>query len=298
MLRRSLLVAVSLLALACREESSGDDDDDGADAGVDAGPEDPGPHPGEVWVMTWNLQLFPLTASAPGRVRQTLADYPADLVAVQEIDSSAAFVALDEALPQYTGLLANDATGDTRVGLLYRQGQVQIDDVRTLFSNDSTAFPRPPLAVHATSQGIDFTVVVLHLKALGGEENEERRRQAIAKIDAWIVDEVAAGGDPDVVVLGDWNDELTKPAGDNVFTLLLDRPDDYRFLTLALEIANDDEYGTYIPRPGFLDHILITTDGLTEWGQGVTEILRLDDQDPQYEAAVSDHRPVLTKFRP
>jgi endonuclease/exonuclease/phosphatase family metal-dependent hydrolase len=294
---RSLLVSLPLCLAACRDDASQEpldgDVSEPADAGVDA---EPGPHPGEVWVMTWNLQLFPKTAGAPARVAEVLAGRPVDLVAVQEIDDVAAFTALDEALPAYTGLIASDALAPTRVGLLYRQDQVQISEVRTLFGDDPNAFPRPPLVVHARAQGIDFTVVVLHLKAFGDEGSEARRRDAVAKLDAWMDAERAAGADPDVVVLGDWNDELTKPAGDNVFTLLLEQPERYTFLTLPLEEAGGT--GTYIPNPGFLDHILVTTDALDEWGDGSTEVLRLDDEIDDYVDDVTDHRPVLTKFRP
>jgi endonuclease/exonuclease/phosphatase family metal-dependent hydrolase len=295
MFGRSLLVC-ALLVAGCREDS-GDPVDDVDGGAIDAGgPDaDPGPHPGEVWAMTWNLQLFPKTEESAARVAAVLAELPVDVLAVQEIDDVAAWNALDEALPDYTGVLASDALAETRVGLLYRQAQVRVDDVQTLFTSDDYAFPRPPLVVHASAQGMDFTFVVLHLKALGDEDSEARRRDAIGKLDTWMAQQLAAGEDADLVVLGDWNDELGKPASDNVFTVLLDQPAKYRFLTAPLEAADGS---TYIPRPGFLDHILITADALGEWGDGATEVLHLDEGDEDYVDRVSDHRPVLTKFRP
>ena len=49
---------------------------------------------------------------------------------------------------------------------------------------------------------------------------------------------------------------------------------------------------------GFIDHLMITTDALPDYGTGETVLLSLDLADPTYVGEMSDHRPVMAKFRP
>ena len=294
------LALLLVLAAGCR---GNDADDDGwvADAGAPAdgagADAEPGPHPGEVWVMTWNLQTFPKAVSTVGRVSQILPGLAPDIVGVEEIGDLAAFNALDEQLPDYEGVVATNGDGFSRVGLMYRPATVTIGDVRTLCLGDGSAFPRPPLAVHVSAQGIDFQVVVLHLKAQGDAASQARRKDAIDKLDAWLTGELAAAPDATFLLVGDWNDELTDPEGENVFASMLGQPERYTFLTLPL--AEMPAESTFIPIAGsFIDHMMLTSNGLDEWGAGTTSVLHLDDSVNQYQASISDHRPVLTKFRP
>ena len=97
----------------------------------------------------------------------------------------------------------------------------------------------------------------------------------------------------DEVLVGDWNDELTDAPRWNVFEPLIDSPETYRFLTLEREREGAH---TYIPFEAMLDHILVTSDALDEYGEGVTEVLEIDLAMPAYRDLVSDHRPVVSRF--
>jgi len=96
------------------------------------------------------------------------------------------------------------------------------------------------------------------------------------------------------MIAGDWNDDLTDPEEDNVFTAFLERPEQYRFLTNTA--AEHGDY-SYIPFKKLIDHVMVTTDSLGEYGDGSTEVLRPDQADPSYRYDVSDHRPVVSRFR-
>ena len=48
--------------------------------------------------------------------------------------------------------------------------------------------------------------------------------------------------------------------------------------------------------PGLIDHVMITSDALDELGDGVTEVLRLDQTIADYQDVFSDHVPVVTRF--
>jgi endonuclease/exonuclease/phosphatase family metal-dependent hydrolase len=290
---RKYVLWLALALAACAGQ--GDDDAVAADAGTaDA---DPGPHPGEVWVAAWNLQQFPKAAGTIARVAEVLPSLEADLVGVEEVGDLAAFAQLDDALADYDGLLAADGDGYTRVGLFYRHGTVEILAQETLFPDDPSAFPRPPLHVTVRTQGIALDVVVLHLKALSDADSQARRAAAIVDLDTWLRGQLAAAPERQFLLVGDWNDELTDAGADNVFAPMLAQPETYDFLTLPL--AQDPDATTYIPIDGsFIDHMLLTDNALDDWGAGVTTVVHLDESIPDYRSVISDHRPVLTKFRP
>jgi endonuclease/exonuclease/phosphatase family metal-dependent hydrolase len=245
--------------------------------------------------MAWNIETIPKAVSTVARVAQVVDRLDADVIGVEEIDDLDAFASLDTLLPDYQGLTASNGDGYSRVGLLYRGDTVRVDGVQTLFLGDGQAFPRPPLAAHVVGQGVDVTVIVVHLKALGDDASEARRKDAVIKLDAWVQAQQAASPARRYLIMGDWNDQVTDAAPDNVFQPMLDQPERYDVLTLALAQAGDS---SYIPVPGVIDHMVLTDNARGVWGAGETEVLHLDATDTQYETIISDHRPVLTKFRP
>ncbi len=294
-----------LLAYACARsgvpdagpnDAAGNEDDAGVrDTGVDID----GPLSGEVAIATWNLENFPKTATTANRVHDILLSVAPDLIGVEEIAVPADFTRFAAQLPGYVGIQVDDPGNFLRVGLLYRPERVAVTDVEALFDRDGYAFPRPPLkaSVTVTSTAgdlFDFVMVVVHLKAQVDTDSRERRRAANEALDAWIRSRMASGSEKDFVVVGDFNDAIDDAPGDNVFQVYLDQPELYYFLTTPVAMNHDV---SYIPFPGLIDHILVTTDALYEYGDGTTEVLHLDESVPAYQALVSDHRPVLARFR-
>jgi endonuclease/exonuclease/phosphatase family metal-dependent hydrolase len=301
------LAALAALAPGCR----GGDGDPIADAtsfpdapAADARERaDAAPHAGEVWVMAWNLEQYPLTAATQEKVADLIATLSPDVLGVAEITDVGAFQRLVAELPDFAGITANDPSNELRMGLIYKKARVTVSDVETLFPADWYAFPRPPLKARLTvvDEGgagtpFDFVFLAVHLKAATDNDSEQRRREACRKLDEYIRQQQAvAGAEQDWVLAGDWNDKLTDPPQYNVFLPFLDAPASYTFLTLPLAQAGDES--TFIPFSSFIDHILITADAAAEYGAGETTVLHLDDTVPFYELQVSDHRPVLAKFR-
>jgi hypothetical protein len=292
---------VLLFAIGCQRselihvEDASIDDEGVLDTGVDVD----GPVSGEVTIATWNLENFPKTATTARIVRNTILSIAPDLLGVEEIADAQAFMSFAEDLTGYRGVEVDDPGNFLRCGLLYREDRVQLGDVYALFEDDWDAFPRPPLKADVTVTStsgtlFDFVVIVVHLKAQVDTESRERRRRANEKIDGWIRAQMASTPEQDYVVIGDFNDAIDDPAGENVFQVYLDRPETYFFLTTPLA-ANGDT--SYIPFAGLIDHVLVTTDALYEYGDGTTEVLYLDRSIGGYQALISDHRPVLSRFR-
>jgi predicted extracellular nuclease len=220
---------------------------------------------------------------------------------VQEIASVHSFNSLLDSLPGWKGVLSDDTYGDgsyQKTGVLYKSSFISLSSVKNIFTSDGYAFPRPPLSAFVKIKDLDgtkldFTIIVLHLKAMSGEENEARRRSACEKLKAYIDAEISAGADPDFVVLGDWNDILTDPDSLNVFQVFLDDTAGYKFLTHSISGRYSYISNSY---RSLIDHIMITGSTKNYFQNGFTDVLYLDDEFLQYRSFVSDHRPVMARF--
>ena len=82
------------------------------------------------------------------------------------------------------------------------------------------------------SEYFDFHIIIFHLKAGSDEDSRLRREAAIVMLKDYLDTNVPISGDPDWIVLGDWNDELDDPVSENVFTPFLDDSANYTFLNL------------------------------------------------------------------
>ncbi len=243
----------------------------------------------ELKVMTWNLEHFPKSAQAIGRIGEILSTVSPDVVGVQEIDDLDAWATLDESLVDYRAISATSGDGFGRVGLLYHEERVFVGDVETLFVNDSYAFPRPVLKAQiklASDPSKDILFGVIHLKAMLDDESVERRRDACEKLAEYVLSAEENGLEAEFVLAGDFNDKLLDPPQWNVFGPLLD-PMTGTFLTQPLEEAGEF---TYLPFESFIDHVFVRGGALTSSTAQVVDAAALVSS---YESTVSDHVPVV-----
>jgi len=63
----------------------------------------------------------------------------------------------------------------------------------------------------------------------------------------------------------------------------------------SIDAAREGAY-SYITFHAMIDHVLVTTDALEEYGAGTTGVLRVDAAMPDYRHIVSDHLPVVARF--
>ena len=250
-------------------------------------------------IATWNIENFPKDGMQTVKQLRWLVPWlDLDVYAVEEIADTIAFNELLAGLSGYSGLYSRDDYGSSyqKTGVIYKTGTVRLSDVEQLFWRNS-AFPRPPLAMTVTASGngwtFDFRLIVLHLKAGYGDEDRQRRAEACVALKQYIDTELGSGAEQDFIVVGDWNDELNDPVAENVFSPFLDDSAHYRFLTIPL--VGNPEQVSYIGGD-LIDHVLVTSDALVEYGLGRTVTLRLDDEVAQYQDEVSDHRPVMSSF--
>ncbi len=253
--------------------------------------------------VSWNMENFPkLNDQTIEAAKEIMLDLNADLYAVEEIADTTGFRKLVDGLKDYNCTYSTDTYGSSyqKTGVIYRKGMITISDKKMLFENDYSAFPRPPMQLYITAthngKSFTFTLIVLHLKAMSGQENEARRRAACEKLKNYLDEQLQTNPDKQFIVSGDWNDILTDPASDNVFQVFLNDSLNYHFLTRNIA-QNPNANATYIGSfRSVIDHILVTSAVLPEYQPNSTEVLKLDEFFNGYENEVSDHRPVAAFF--
>ncbi len=243
-------------------------------------------------VACWNIENFPATTNTPTYVADLITSLDLDVVVVEEIASIAAWRELLDRLPAYAGVLSTHAytpTSYQKIGLIYRAGLVSVGTPELLFVTDTYAFPRPPFRVPVTVGALTVDVIGVHLKAGVEADDADRRAAAARSLDAYLRAQVAGAGDPDFVVLGDYNETITTADGAMVLGPLL-APDAYRMRTAEVAASGA---ASFIPSGKVIDHILTSAALATLAGDRAAVIPPLDEQFPGYLGAVSDHLPVV-----
>jgi endonuclease/exonuclease/phosphatase family metal-dependent hydrolase len=309
--RATALLLVVVMA-GCRQEG----ETGPGDAGVDGGDVAASGLP-EVLVGTWNLRNFSEHGPLEWRlddIRDKILELDLDLLAVQELrviegtggDTRQAFDALVDELPGYDGIHNPWNPSDTVVGLVYRTASVSVISSQALFQDDWYAFPRDPLEARilVTKEGdsVEFTVIVLHLKAYSDAESFDRRRDACEKLEGYL-----SGLDgPVTLILGDLNDNPYDPYSENAFadTFLFAEPE-YYFVTMALPPESSTSTGWYHIVDGvridgeFIDHAIATGDLHRMFRRMTPRIVAVpESQYDEWTDSYSDHFPVVVEFDP
>lgn len=270
-------------------------------------------------IATWNIEWFPRRSSTIAVVADLISSLELDLVAVQEIASADAFGELVERLPEHEGILSEHIYGDgtyQKIGVIYRVGAIQPMTPELLFFGQTYPFPRPPLAVRlrvvpeardgardgaqdATHDGAqlgecpasELMVIAVHLKAGVSADDAARRQRAVSELEPYMRALTDAGDSTRVVLLGDFNEVIDTARGHRVLAPLLDDAERYRFHTAEL-VGNST---SFLPSHRLIDHIVSS---VSEHAPAASPALipRLDLLVERYEAAISDHLPVVVSI--
>lgn len=295
---RTGVIAILVVAAACRDTTT-------RDPATDAGLKPDAPPPrgdlvqpvgsaATLEIATWNIENFPDTASTPGLVADLITSLDLDVVVVEEIASETAWAELLARLPEHDGVLSTHRYTPTdyqKLGVIYRASLVTVGAPTLLFVDDTFAFPRPPFALPITVDGNTLELIGVHLKAGVTTSDADRRRAAVIKLDAFLRAQLDGGGEDEVILLGDYNQEVTSDEGRDVLGPLLGAPERYAIRTEPSAAAGGI---TYLGFGGkFIDHVTTTTAVGTRWPTARVEIPRIDQQIVGYTQQVSDHLPVV-----
>lgn len=295
-MRRALFL-VCLLGACTRE---------GKDPEPDAGdPEFPYPEPRTdviaavgsettLEIATWNIRNFPERAETARLVADVISSLDVDVIVVEEIASDAAWNELLQRLRGHHGVLSTHRYSPDsyqKIGVIYRESLVTVGTPELLFPTDSFNFPRPPFSLPITVDGTTIELVGIHLKAGRSDEDAERRRAATVALDAHLRAQVDGGGEPEVVILGDYNERVVDPADREVLAPLLTAPDRY---TVRTEGPAQLGAVSYLGFGGsFIDHITTTAALDARWTAATIQLPRVEQAVPSYTSLVSDHVPIV-----
>lgn len=258
-------------------------------------------------VATWNIEWFGNESNAPGgniatqfsNVRKIIESSEIDVWGLQEISNPALFEALLDSLGDgYGGSLATFSQTQ-KIAFIYRTGVISPRRIQHILTGADQVFGgRAPLRMDADVTLTDTTFsahfITVHMKAGSDLASYDQRTEASERFKAHL-DVIYPT--QNVIVLGDFNDELTtsiRPGRDTPYRNFLD-DDRYRFITLESEERGE---ASFPGRGGsYLDHILITDeldepyveDSARPWRE-LGQIL------VGYTSTTSDHFPVYARF--
>ena len=251
-------------------------------------------------VATWNMEWFPKSNdSTITAVAEIMQKINADVYAVQEIGSLEQFANMMDFLPAY-GYQVTRQSSFFDQAIIYKKAVLAYVGREEPFAHSDYNFAgRPPLRVDfvwtVDGKSEPVSIIDLHLKCCGN--GLERRKKSVAELHEYLSLGMEMG-EENIIVMGDWNDQLDDVGVVQSFTAFLDDPKNFRFATD--QIASDVEQASYPSWPSFLDHILIGKGFFDEFGNNST-IQTLPVADwlgswEEYELIISDHRPVLMQL--
>ncbi|RLC49706.1 MAG: hypothetical protein DRI23_08680 [Candidatus Cloacimonadota bacterium] len=257
-------------------------------------------------VMTWNIQNFPKSEFAIDYAAEIINAIDPDVIGLQEMESDSAFFCLVKQLNDldkhnWSGYRANRNYWKQELAFIYKTDLIGVDKIYEIFYGDYKPFPRSPLVMEFSYNDQEVVIINNHFKARTGTKNEKRRRDAVDKLDEYILENHP---DANVIVLGDMNDQLVDEGTANVFTTFLEKPSEYKFVDLEIAQSESADWSyPYYKYRGHIDHILISNELYDEFEKSdsfvkvVTIGKFMEGGDDARYKYIGDHRPVVVKLQ-
>jgi endonuclease/exonuclease/phosphatase family metal-dependent hydrolase len=251
----------------------------------------------ELEIVTWNCEFFPkedeITVQS---LAEAVSDLNPDLIAFQEIRKRGWFDDLMQLLPEYNFAIAMQSSFMDNA-IIYKKDKIKlINQYEPFAENDYNFAGRPPLQCdlqyNANGTILDFTIINLHMKCC---DSGLLRRKNASKMLYNYVDNLYSTKQKNIIVLGDWNDDLKDKHGEHCFQPFLN---DDRMYFANTPLIYDDSQISYPKAPyrSFLDHILVTENLLQSNSNYRVMTIPIDDYMGGYdiyEEFISDHKPVM-----
>jgi hypothetical protein len=222
----------------------------------------------------------------------------------QEIDDKSYFDQLLEGLDGWDGYYV--LSEYSNLAYIYKTDEIEVHDIYQIYTTEQywRPFPRAPMVMEMRFKNQEYVLINNHYKCCGDGYldlsdpwDEETRRFDASNLLAEYIDTHFPA--KKVIMMGDLNDDIADSPGNNVFNIFIDDPEKYEFVDMGIAEGGISDW-SYPSWPSHLDHILINNvlfNDFNHEGSGI-ETLKLDDyfdSFSQYDANVSDHRPVALK---
>jgi len=250
-------------------------------------------------VITWNIENFPKSNQTTNYVSEIINDINIDIIALQEIQNQQAFNSLINQLSDnWTGYRASG--GDWgELSYLINRSNVEITYYPYIILDEYEHYfaYRPPYVVHITFNDTEYIIINVHFKCCGDGNLEDdywdeefRRLKANEYLKAYIDENF---NDQNVIVLGDFNDDIAEDSDNNVFMNFINDSENYYFSDMHIAEGPSSDW-SFPNWPSHLDHILISNELLHP--DLDIQTLKLEYYISggwgTYDSDISDHRPV------
>jgi exonuclease III len=302
---------LSLILISCKDNSTESKEDIPLLSGIVSIEK-----PSEIEVVTWNVERFPKTDLADEYFTDLIEGLGADIYLLQEISNEPKFKNVISDLLNYDYSLLSNTTG-LKLAIVYNTEFVKLKNTNQILEDDDYYFSnRPPLLSkiewNYESKVFDLTLINLHYKCcgdnlieIGNDEDEEYRRfKANQLLHTYLIDEHF---DENVIVAGDWNDAIEEPNQTNVFQIFIDDSNNFKFVDMDIALGNMNNWswpGWNSSYPAIhFDHILINQNLFDQHqNNSIVSTIKVEEYfengSVDYDAKLSDHRPVYFRFRP
>ena len=189
---------------------------------------------------------------------------------------------------EWDGFRSNSASYSMNLAYLYNKSKVTINNIYELYNDDWWSFPRSPLVLELTYNGIELILINNHFKCCDG--SEDRRESAMNLLHQYVIDEF---NNKRVIILGDLNDSITDSESSNVFINIINDSSFYfADISIATGPASNWSFPTY---PSHIDHIIISNELFDNFDNDIKTI-KIDEELnggwSEYDLKISDHRPL------
>jgi endonuclease/exonuclease/phosphatase family metal-dependent hydrolase len=259
-------------------------------------------------LVTWNVEYFPKqNVQTINLMAEIIVDLNVDIFGLQEITSTFYFNQLIDkindldSINQWIGFRAEDGDYQELAYVINTSSVTIINTPYSILNEYDHYFAyREPYVIKVSHMNDEFIIINNHFKCCGDGiiqtdywDEEYRRQQASIYLKNYIDTYLS---DENVIVLGDFNDDIAESQQNNVFQMILDDSENYLFVDLEIANGNNSEW-SYPSWPSHLDHIIITNELFDEFNNAnYVQTLHLEEsltgEWNEYDQYISDHRPV------
>ena len=261
---------------------------------------------GNLNIITWNIENFPKEDELTiDYLVETINLMELDIIALQEIRNTDSFNQLVNKLgDSWVGYRAGNGNYQ-ELSYLINTERINYEQPYTILDQEEYYFAyRAPYVLEFSYNNQNFILINVHYKCCGdgnlnlndGSDEEFRRLTSSTYLENYITTNFDSDN---VIILGDFNDELTDSYNNNIFNVFTDNPDKYRFTDIEMAEQSDPwQYWSFPNWPSHLDHILISNELFDDFNNSNSisnTILidgELDNGWQEYDFYLSDHRPV------
>ena len=247
-------------------------------------------------IITWNCEFFPIAKDSTIRaLSEAVYDLNPDIIAFQEIKNRGWFGMLMELLPDFNYIISQQSSFMDQAIIYKAEDFTLVNRLELFAENDYNFAGRPPLKadfIH-NKTNLKFSVINLHMKCC--DSGLQRRIKAAEMLYDYINNEIDVNSN--LIILGDWNDDLKDEPGEHCFDSFLS---DNRFYFPTMDLIYDITKASYPKEPyiSFLDHILVTN-SFVKKSDYIVDTVPMDEYMGSfniYEDYISDHMPVYLSF--